>query len=252
MRKQRTNKKQPRKTGRALSGLSLLGGAGVGAVLMYLFDPESGRRRRESLEAMAEHGAESAMDTLRPMASHIMETGGDAVRHGAHVVGETAHDLKGRLGEAWDHASDRAGDVANDWAASYNPAKLRRSAGLAAEGAAGMIASHARRLARRWPGATPQRSATRYAVPAISGAALVVAGATTIYFFDPSRGRRRRARASDLVHRAVSETGDFFYATGRAIAERCHGAPDETDASETHAPRKAAGGQSRSPIATAT
>src|SRR5437868_1944548 len=87
----------------------LLGGALLGAAAMYLLDPESGRRRRETL-------AETASDTLGST--------GKALGAGWEQVSDRAQDWTGRArGYAADVAAgfaerardykDRAGDYAS-------------------------------------------------------------------------------------------------------------------------------------------
>src|SRR5690349_1098495 len=80
--------------------LALLGGAALGAMAMYLLDPEAGRRRRENLR-------EAASDTLR--------TTGAAIAPTLESLGESARDYAGRFSDsaaAWGSSlSDRASDA---------------------------------------------------------------------------------------------------------------------------------------------
>ena len=45
-------------------GAALVGGAGLGAALMYLYDPDGGKRRRALLRDKARHGFHSAGESL--------------------------------------------------------------------------------------------------------------------------------------------------------------------------------------------
>ncbi len=51
--------------------LSLLGGAGLGASLMYLLDPEGGRRRRAMARDKALHGLKAGGRSLRGTTVHL-------------------------------------------------------------------------------------------------------------------------------------------------------------------------------------
>src|SRR6266511_881294 len=56
--------------------LKLVGAAGLGAGLMYLFDPDRGRRRRALLRNKAEHATRIAVDvagkTRRDVRNHLL------------------------------------------------------------------------------------------------------------------------------------------------------------------------------------
>ena len=84
------------------AGLSLLGGALLGAAAMYLLDPESGRRRRERLGEIAEDKLGPAWDTARAASAALAEKAGDFSAH----LSDRAHDFA-------TNASSRAGDAAD-------------------------------------------------------------------------------------------------------------------------------------------
>src|SRR5438270_12544181 len=101
----RTNGQRRRSTMRSSkteAGLSLLGGALLGAAAMYLMDPESGRRRREHLGEMAEDKLGPAWDTARAASAALAEKAGDFSAH----LSDRAHDFA-------TNASSRAGDAAD-------------------------------------------------------------------------------------------------------------------------------------------
>jgi hypothetical protein len=52
---------------------------------------------------------------------------------------------------------------------------------------------------------------------------LLVAGAATMYLFDPDRGRRRRALLRDQLVSAASQLDDAFEATARDVIHRTQG-----------------------------
>src|SRR5689334_14226426 len=87
--------------------LSLIGGAAVGAVAMYLMDPNHGEERRaRALEA----------------AHRALEVSGDAART---AYQGTAH----ALGHAWDAASEKASDVGSAAYAAMPSSKDVRKGG---------------------------------------------------------------------------------------------------------------------------
>src|SRR5687767_4861861 len=72
------------------NSLSLLGGAVLGAVAMYLLDPEAGRRRREQL---AELGGQAAREGGEYLGS-AWERASEAARRAGHAISETAGDVR--------------------------------------------------------------------------------------------------------------------------------------------------------------
>jgi len=48
-------------------------------------------------------------------------------------------------------------------------------------------------------------------------------GVGAMWLFDPNRGRARRAWIGQKATRFMNETGDFFYATGRHVANKSRG-----------------------------
>jgi len=95
------------------SGLSLVGGAALGAALMYLLDPDAGRRRREELTDSASNAlsgtGEALSSTWETVAERARNVGGALAGHAQHLSDNASH-LAG-------HASkliDRAGNVTSD------------------------------------------------------------------------------------------------------------------------------------------
>src|SRR6266542_6877940 len=78
---------------------ALLGGLGIGALLMYLFDPEEGRERRGYL-------AEASGDVL-DRASHALGHAGDALSSAWESVSDTTSDVGDRAARQFSRGSTR-------------------------------------------------------------------------------------------------------------------------------------------------
>ena len=59
--------------------IALVGGLGLGAALMYLFDPDRGRGRRESIKEKAEGAANKAGEYAEKMSRDIRDRASEVV-----------------------------------------------------------------------------------------------------------------------------------------------------------------------------
>jgi len=176
--------------GGALSAVSLIGGLGVGAAMMYLLDPEAGSRRRERLVHAAGDAAHCAGEAL------------DATMHG---LGETVHRASSALHSTGQGAAEQGRSVRESIAASLH--ELRPAAQRMYSRA--MHYHHAGR--REW---------VKDAVLVTTAAAL---GAGLMMLFDPREGRRRREAIREKVSHGLEETSRLARNTGRYIAEHSRG-----------------------------
>src|SRR4051794_18790417 len=80
--------------------MSLLGGAGVGAALMYLFDPDLGEQRRHD---------------VRDVAGQALSSTGEALHSTAHGAADTARSVASRIGDYAHSLADSAGGQASSW-----------------------------------------------------------------------------------------------------------------------------------------
>src|SRR4051812_4580900 len=127
------------------AGLSLLGGALLGAAVMYILDPESGRRRRSQIGDLAHDAVDtaggalgSAWDRTRDLSARagaaaaakaaglgdtLADRADDARSAGSHALHGARSRLGGLAGSLLDRArhlgrdaADRARDTTDDWA----------------------------------------------------------------------------------------------------------------------------------------
>jgi gas vesicle protein len=186
------------------TALGIAGGIGVGAAVMYLLDPNQGEKRRHQI-------AQKASDTL----------------HGA-----------------WDAVSEHASEASGLLAGTLPAARAKLMKHMDEAGAtASEKSDEARSAAREWLESARARWSDKVqelnpferhtvapaAVAATSaGLAALAIGATAMFFFDPDRGRARRAWIGQKLTRTVNETGKFMRATGRHLANKGRGYYYET------------------------
>jgi len=195
MRRQRSNRQRAR--GRSDSNgvplkttLGLLAGAGIGAGLMYLFDPYEGSTRRARLADRAE----GAWETISERAG---EAGSAIASHLPNMPSATEARDTGR--RYLSRASDSAQETAGGWFESARNAlpsmpQRRRPTDVSGTGAA------------------------------LGGLGLIALTAAATWLLDPQRGRGRRAWMAQKATRYVNETGEFMRATGRHLRNRAKGA----------------------------
>lgn len=204
--------------------ISLLGGALLGAAAMYLFDPETGKRRRQSIRAQAGDYLGSAGETLHggwEKVSHRAKDWGEAVAEKAHDYRQRLSGMGRDLGGKAQEYSGAAGDVAED-VTDYGNQLWRRVRGLG------------KKLASRTDEALEARSAggpSRPLLPiSLTGVGCCAVGAGLMYLMDPHRGRARRAWLADKVASVVRGTGRSLHRRGEDLANRAYGMAHETRA----------------------
>jgi len=215
--------------------MSLLGGAGLGAALMYLFDPDLGEQRREDARSAAGQAVSSTGEALHSTA----HTAADSARSFASRISDYAHDLADRTGSESSSLADRASGFA---AGAYKSArKAMRRSGSSASDYASDAADRARdlrddlgdRASSLWSRARssagmeeshPIATATGITAGTIGVLAL---GAGLMYFMDPERGRGRRAWASDKIFSVSRRTGKRARSFGRHLGNQMQGVAAE-------------------------
>jgi hypothetical protein len=172
-------------------GTSLMGGLGLGAIAMYLLDPDKGPTRREMIGRQTGEMLSGATETL--------QQAGERIRHLRH----DARDYAGQAGEKMRHLRDEAADY---------------------YGRAGEFLHRGKEEARshlRGKMMAPESSGTMTAVAAAAGA--LALGAGIMFLMDPISGRRRRSRIRDKAVRYAHETTDTLSSTGRHLSNRAKG-----------------------------
>jgi len=171
-----------------LGGLfSLVGGVGIGAGLLYLLDPDKGKKRREqildSASDLASHAKDYAGDALGSVGSTI----GSALSSARDYAGEKLHGVSDyaskRLHGARDYASDRADDVR-----AYAQKQVF--------------------------GETRAEHRVGVTICALSSMAL---GAALMYAFDPAMGKNRRKIAREKASEFASSAGSYAHQAGEAL-----------------------------------
>lgn len=200
------------------SGLKLIGGAGLGAVLMYLLDPEAGERRREE---------------MRVKAARAAATTGTVVGNVAEIAGNVAGNVWDLTTEAGRAAAQRAAELGSTGAAaasSYGSSLADRASesAYAWNKSARRQMKSARKHAPGWFGQEEERSYVPETSTAASAVTALAAGVGLMYLLDPTDGPRRRAVLRDKTTRFLNETGDFFRRTGRHLANRSRGMAYDT------------------------
>lgn len=152
--------------------LSLAGGVGLGAGLLYLLDPDKGRERRTHLYDAARHFGGKIADSAGALASSVGEYAGSAYHSARDFAGEKLH-----------AAGDALGGVS--------------------EGASRSLANARDAAYVKLGGESPLHRKIGVSICALSSMAL---GAALMYIFDPAMGRSRRRyvqeHAADYARKA--------------------------------------------------
>src|SRR6185503_15553227 len=177
------------------AGLALLGGAGLGAGLLYLLDPEKGQQRRRGIARGASNLGHS-----------LSEGAGSLASSAADYAGSAWSSLRGAAGSAGDYASD-AGDYLGD---KYNRARAMFNRDMVVE----------------------SRSHHRTEMTICSLGSMVL-GATLMYLLDPVMGRSRRGQitgyarsAGDSVRSAGQSVADYAKSASQSVSDYTRKATD--------------------------
>jgi hypothetical protein len=179
-----------------ITGLvSLAGGVGIGAGLLYLLDPDKGAKRRQQMLDRASGLASSA----KGYAGETFDNVGSAL---SSALG-SARDYAGeKLSGARDYARDYAGDAMSD-AGSYASKQMRRAQRQARDF-----------IDRQTFGETHAQHRMGVTICALGSMAL---GAALMYVFDPAMGRGRRRYVKEQAENLASEAGNYARQAGDAI-----------------------------------
>ncbi len=219
---------------------SLIGGAGIGAAIMYLFDPESGDERRAALEARAAKAAASTGEALGG-AWGSAKHAGSGVASQASRLAAAASDY---LASAQDSASDAA-HGAHRWGRGVANSASRSARGYLKS--ARKSASNAGDAAGDWWNErTSTHSSYGTAAGITAGAVGALAlGAGLMFLLDPAQGRRRRALVRDKAYSAARKSSQYAQSTSRHVANKATGLAHEAGSLAEKAKEKVVGAVSK-------
>ncbi len=166
--------------------LSLIGGIGLGAGLLYILDPDKGRRRRESLLHGAQDLGRGVADRAGSWAHTAKDYAGDAASSVIETVSSAVNRLAGRGGEYAKQARDYASEKA-DTARQY---------------ALHQLGGHDSHIL----------STTACALGSMA------LGVALMYAFDPTSGRNRRRAAADMARQAAHKASDVAGTVSEAVS----------------------------------
>jgi len=185
--------------------MSLAGGVGIGAGLLYLLDPEAGEKRRRNIVSgarnLGENLAGTASDWLTSAGDYASDTTKGARKSARRFARDRADEasgmMSGALGSVRDFVGDRFGGVSDYASDRYEEAK-------------GYLQD---RLGRE----TRMEHRIGVSICALSSMAL---GAALMYVFDPTMGRSRRQTAMDTASDMASRAGDYASQAGGYVKEQ--------------------------------
>jgi len=182
-----------------LSGLlTLAGGVGVGAGLLYLLDPDKGAKRRKNIMK----GASGFADSAREYAGDAYDSLGGALSS----VGQFASE---KFGAARDYAGEKLSAL-GDYASSTTHGATKGMRGYASDRYDDALAYAQKKVF----GETRAEHRLGVTVCALSSMAL---GAALMYAFDPQAGRNRRRAVMDKATDMYGHAGDYAHKATDAI-----------------------------------
>jgi len=189
----------------ASNTISLLGGAALGAVAAYVLDPDHGSDRRRELSAKVSdlsHHAHELADQVKSHAANV-------ANHPQAVVDKVHQELHSAVQSLAERAKGYANQLSDR-----------------GQSAAGDLSSRAKKSIQRHTGWEPTHSDHTAGITIGTLGALAL-GAGAMYFFDPARGRSRRAWAEDKVSSWARRGRKSATRYGRHVGNQVKGAVAE-------------------------
>jgi gas vesicle protein len=166
-----------------------------------MLDPAHGPERRRELSAKASDLGHSAHQLADQVKSRAVE-----ISNHPHAVVDQAHqELHGSIQSLVDRAREYANHISNH-----------------GQSAASDLSNRAKKSIQRRTGWEPAHSSHSAGITIGTLGALVV-GAGAMYFFDPERGRGRRARAEDKISSWARRSGKSASRYGRHVGNQVKG-----------------------------
>jgi gas vesicle protein len=208
-------------------GASLLGGAGIGAAIMYFFDPQLGDTRRAQCRQATGEALSSAGERLGGAWENVAQK----VRGAGESTADTASDWTDKARRFFSGAASSASDYASD-------------AGKSAR----RYARRARRTAGDWLDWDDKDPSGGTIVGITAGAVGALGlGAGLMFLLDPAQGRRRRALIRDKAVSAARRTQHYVQQKGRHWSNKVQGLAAETSTFASQAKEKLTGRGSSEP-----
>ncbi|HEY7119932.1 MAG TPA: hypothetical protein VH475_25310 [Tepidisphaeraceae bacterium] len=185
--------------------LSLAGGIGLGAGLLYLLDPDKGQRRRQQILDSASDMGRSLADRVSSLASSASDYAGDTARgygkSARRFAGDRADDAGGMISGAIGSVRDFVGDKFGG-ARDYASDKLEAAKDL---------------LRYQIDGETKTQRRIGQTICALSSMAL---GAALMYVFDPSMGRSRRRYVREQAGNLANQAGQYASQATQSVGKQ--------------------------------
>ena len=228
------------------STLALLGGLGAGAALMYLFDPDTGARRREDIHSSASDAAGSTADA----AYSTVDSARSSARSLASRISDYAHHLADELTGRASDLTDKAGDYVDTATGYASKAKnyaqsLRKSARNSASDAVSTgrgyvkdAKKQAKSTGSSWfdwasdksdeaisrgkkaAGVQESHPIATTATVTIGTVSVLALGAGAMYFLDPKQGKARREWVRDSLFNVTRQPLERAKSLGRDASDR--------------------------------
>jgi gas vesicle protein len=198
-------------------GASLLGGAAIGAAIMYFFDPQLGDTRRADCRQATGQALSSAGERL----GGAWETIAQKVKGAGESTADTASDWTDKARRFFSGAASGASDYASD------AGKSARS-----------YARRVRRAAGDWFDRDEGPSGGTIAGITAGAVGALALGAGLMFLLDPAQGRRRRALIRDKAVSAARRTQHYVQQKGRHWSNKAQGLAAETPSFTSQAPRR--------------
>jgi hypothetical protein len=193
------------------SGISLIGGIGIGAALMYLFDPETGTTRR----------------------SYLREAAADALERAGETAGSAYESLSESTSGLREGAISRLRDyVPSGRETSSALGRVRKSLSRTGSGWADRGRDLAERGRQYIPGLRDESPSPATLVLTAFGCCAV--GAALMFVMDPTAGRRRRALMRDKTVSVARRSSEAMSKQARHMSNVAKGMYHEASKAVTN------------------
>ena len=184
--------------------MSLLGGLGAGAAVMFLFDPKQGHKRRHYIT----RSAEDAWDSLRDKTGEYGSATAASLAALGTAVGRKKGDWSERAHDLGGYYKDRATGMGGDISARMHDWLDRSRARLGS-----------------WRGHEEEKAdhGISFLGQTIAAVGFIAMGAGLMYIMDPAVGRRRRSLMRDKMASGMHQGQDYLSKSGQHLWNKASG-----------------------------